>query len=94
MAMRVQSKPKKSRESRGGNRSSTNYANDPYHDEGSDDENAISLAAIKNKYKKQAAGGGVSKRKNHVINCQYNLITCYLYLFIIYFSGSKHLLIR
>lgn len=66
MAMRMQSKPKKpSSGSRGtANRAAANYGNDPYHDEGSDDENAISLAAIKNKYKKSAAtGGGVSKRK-------------------------------
>lgn len=65
MAMRVQSKPKKpSSGGRGANRgAATNYGNDPYHDEGSDDENAISLAAIKNKYKKPAGGGGVSKRE-------------------------------
>lgn len=65
MAMRVQSKPKKSSGSgRGANRATAAYGNDPYHDEGSDDENAISLAAIKNKYKnKPAGGGGVSKRK-------------------------------
>lgn len=59
LAMRVQNKPKKSTSSRGTNRS-TKY-DDPYHDEGSDDENAISLAAIKNKYKK--GGAGVSKCK-------------------------------
>lgn len=66
MAMRMQSKPKKSSSgSRGAaSRAAANYGNDPYHDEGSDDENAISLAAIKNKYKKPAAaGGGVSKRE-------------------------------
>jgi RNA polymerase-associated protein LEO1 len=64
MAMRVQSKPKKqSGGGRGSNRAAANYGNDPYHDEGSDDENAISLAAIKNKYKKAAASGGISKRK-------------------------------
>lgn len=53
MAMRVQSKPKKSSTSRGTTgRSVGGYGGDTYHDDGSDDEGAISLAAIKNKYKK------------------------------------------
>lgn len=53
MAMRVQSKSKKSTtSSRGAGRSVGGYGADTYHDDGSDDEGAISLAAIKNKYKK------------------------------------------
>lgn len=55
MAMRVQTKSKKSTGgSRNTNRNSSSYNNDTYPDEGSDDEGAISLAAIKNKYKKGA----------------------------------------
>lgn len=53
MAMRVQSKTKKSTTgSRSAGRSVGGYGADTYHDDGSDDEGAISLAAIKNKYKK------------------------------------------
>ncbi|XP_034172079.1 another transcription unit [Osmia lignaria lignaria] len=53
MAMRVQSKTKKSSAGRGTTgRSVGGYGADAYHDDGSDDEGAISLAAIKNKYKK------------------------------------------
>ncbi|XP_012141855.2 another transcription unit [Megachile rotundata] len=53
MAMRVQSKTKKSTAGRGTTgRSVSGYGGDAYHDDGSDDEGAISLAAIKNKYKK------------------------------------------
>ncbi|XP_043255978.1 another transcription unit protein [Colletes gigas] len=53
MAMRVQSKTKKSATgSRSATRSVGGYGGDAYHDDGSDDEGAISLAAIKNKYKK------------------------------------------
>lgn len=53
MAMRVQSKTKKSTASRGTTgRSVGGYGANAYHDDGSDDEGAISLAAIKNKYKK------------------------------------------
>lgn len=53
MAMRVQSKTKKSTAGRGTTgRSVGGYGADAYHDDGSDDEGAISLAAIKNKYKK------------------------------------------
>ncbi|KAG7188363.1 hypothetical protein KM043_008017 [Ampulex compressa] len=56
MAMRVQSKTKKSGSSgRNSGRSAGGYGGDAYHDDGSDDEGAISLAAIKNKYKKGAA---------------------------------------
>lgn len=51
--MRVQSKTKKSTTgSRNPTRSVGGYGGDTYHDDGSDDEGAISLAAIKNKYKK------------------------------------------
>lgn len=51
--MRAQHKTsKKSSSSRNVNRASGSYANEVYNDDGSDDENAISLAAIKNKYKK------------------------------------------
>lgn len=53
MAMRVQ-KTKKSTSTRNTNRTSGAYSGDAYHDDGSDDEGAISLAAIKNKYKKAA----------------------------------------
>lgn len=53
MAMRVQNKTKKSA---GGTRNTSRamgaYSGDAYPDDGSDDEGAISLAAIKNKYKK------------------------------------------
>ncbi|OAD53628.1 RNA polymerase-associated protein LEO1 [Eufriesea mexicana] len=53
MAMRVQSKTKKTTASRGTTgRPVGGYGGDAYHDDGSDDEGAISLAAIKNKYKK------------------------------------------
>ena len=53
MAMRVQSKTKKSTASRGTTgRSVGGYGANAYHDDGSDDEGDISLAAIKNKYKK------------------------------------------
>lgn len=56
MAMRAQSKNKKSGGSgRSGGRASGSYGGEAYHDDGSDDEGAISLAAIKNKYKKGAA---------------------------------------
>lgn len=59
MAVRAQGKTKKSSGSgRAAGRSSGGF-NDPYHDEGSDDEGAISLAAIKNRYKKGA--GAASK---------------------------------
>ncbi|XP_020281212.1 another transcription unit protein isoform X2 [Pseudomyrmex gracilis] len=54
MAMRVQNKTKKSTGTRNTNRTSGAYSGDAYHDDGSDDEGAISLAAIKNKYKKAA----------------------------------------
>lgn len=61
--MRAQSKPSKksSAGGRGSKRASDNFANDAYNDDGSDDENAISLAAIKNDFKKKG-GSGVSKR--------------------------------
>ncbi|XP_066585057.1 another transcription unit protein isoform X2 [Prorops nasuta] len=63
MAMRVQNKPKKNTGGgRGGGRASGNYGADVYHDDGSDDEGAISLAAIKNKYKKGTAAS--SKASN------------------------------
>lgn len=56
MAMRVQNKTKKSTGGiRNTNRAAGAYSGDAYHDDGSDDEGAISLAAIKNKYKKGAA---------------------------------------
>jgi len=56
MAMRVQNKTKKSTSGiRNTNRAAGAYSGDAYHDDGSDDEGAISLAAIKNKYKKGAA---------------------------------------
>lgn len=56
MAMRVQNKTKKSTSGiRNTNRTTGAYSGDAYHDDGSDDEGAISLAAIKNKYKKGAA---------------------------------------
>lgn len=56
MAMRVQSKSKKSVGGvRNTSRTAGAYSGDPYHDDGSDDEGAISLAAIKNKYKKGGA---------------------------------------
>lgn len=56
MAMRVQSKTKKSASGgRSTGRASTGYGVDAYHDDASEDEGAISLAAIKNKYKKGAA---------------------------------------
>ena len=65
MAMRVQTKSKKpSSSSRGANRAAATYGTDPYHDEGSDDENTISLAAIKKGFKKPPAGGAVSKCKD------------------------------
>lgn len=55
MAMRVQSKTKKNAGGiRNTNRTAGTYSGDTYHDDGSDDEGAISLAAIKNKYKKGA----------------------------------------
>lgn len=55
MAMRVQSKTKKSAGSiRNANRAAGAYSGE-FHDDGSDDEGAISLAAIKNKYKKGVA---------------------------------------
>jgi len=55
MAMRVQNKTKKSTSgSRNTNRATGAYSGDAYHDDGSDDDGAISLAAIKNKYKKGA----------------------------------------
>ena len=61
MAMRVQSKPKKTGgSSRASGRASGSYGADAYHDDGSDDEGAISLAAIKNQYKK---GGATTKGK-------------------------------
>lgn len=58
--MRVQSKTKKSTGNiRNTARAAGVYSNnDTYHDDGSDDEGAISLAAIKNKYKKGAAAKG------------------------------------
>ena len=57
MAMRAQNKNKKTPSgARSTGRASAGYAADAYHDEGSDDEGAISLAAIKNQYKKGAAG--------------------------------------
>lgn len=56
MAMRVQNKTKKSTSGiRNTNRTTGAYSGDAYHDDGSDDEGAISLAAIKNKYKKGIA---------------------------------------
>lgn len=56
MAMRVQNKTKKSTSGiRNTNRTTGAYSGDAYHDDGSDDEGAISLAAIKNKYKKGVA---------------------------------------
>lgn len=66
MAMRVQNKTKKSTGGiRNTNRGSTGaYSGDAYHDDGSDDEGAISLAAIKNKYKK---GGAVMPSKGYLI---------------------------
>ncbi|XP_071653200.1 another transcription unit protein-like [Temnothorax longispinosus] len=49
MAMRVQNKTKKSTSGiRNTNRAAGAYSGDAYHDDGSDDEGAISLAAIKN----------------------------------------------
>lgn len=54
-AMRAQSRPKPAKKSaKGGDASgaNTSYA----HDDGSDDENAISLSAIKNKYKADKSG--------------------------------------
>lgn len=65
MAMRVQNKTKKSTSGiRNTNRTSGAYSGDAYHDDGSDDEGAISLAAIKNKYKK---GGAVIPSKGYLI---------------------------
>lgn len=62
MAMRVQTKPKKtSGSSRASGRASGGYGADGYHDDGSDDDGAISLAAIKSKYKK---GGAAAKGKS------------------------------
>lgn len=56
MAMRVQSKTKKNISGvRNANRTTGAYSGELYHDDGSDDEGAISLAAIKNKYKKGGA---------------------------------------
>lgn len=56
MAMRVQNKTKKSTSGiRNTNRTAGAYSGDAYHDDASDDEGAISLAAIKNKYKKGVA---------------------------------------
>lgn len=65
MAMRVQTtKSKKTTSgSRSANRASAGYAGDSYHDEGSDDEGAISLAAIKNQYKK----GGPSQKSEYFV---------------------------
>lgn len=55
MAMRVQKTKKSTGGIRNTNRAAGAYSGDAYHDDGSDDEGAISLAAIKNKYKKGAA---------------------------------------
>lgn len=64
MAMRVQNKTKKSTGGiRNTNRTTGAYSGDAYHDDGSDDEGAISLAAIKNKYKK---GGAVIPSKGYL----------------------------
>lgn len=73
MAMRVQtSKSKKTTSgSRSANRASAGYAADSYHDEGSDDEGAISLAAIKNQYKK---GGGASQKSKFLFKFPLKLI--------------------
>lgn len=70
MAMRVQNKTKKSTGGiRNTSRAAGAYSGDAYHDDGSDDEGAISLAAIKNKYKK---GGAAIPSKGYLI-----LITLY-----------------
>lgn len=55
--MRRESKQKRVRE-RGANRSLTSSYLEADHDGGSDDEGAISLAAIKSKHKKGAGKGG------------------------------------
>lgn len=63
MSMRVPTKPKKtSAGGRGAGRASSGYGAEVYNDDGSDDEGAISLAAIKNKYKKQT-GAAAAKGK-------------------------------
>lgn len=62
--MRAQSKPKKERSGGRANRAAAHYgANDTYHEENSDDENAISLSAIKNSFKKPTGATGVSQCK-------------------------------
>lgn len=64
MSLRAQSKTKKASGGGRGSRAVANINTDGYGDEGSDDENAISLAAIKNKYKRP--GNGPSQK------CKFN----------------------
>lgn len=61
MALKNQGKTKKTGSGRGAGRSAS-YAADAYNDDGSDDEGAISLAAIKSKHKK---GGAVATKGNY-----------------------------
>jgi len=78
MAMRVQNKTKKSTGGiRNTNRTAGAYSGDAYHDDGSDDEGAISLAAIKNKYKKGAA---VIPSKGNLI---FIVLKCLIFFYII-----------
>lgn len=74
MAMRVQNKTKKSTGGiRNTSRAAGAYSGDAYHDDGSDDEGAISLAAIKNKYKK---GGAAIPSKGYLIFITLYYKTC------------------
>lgn len=64
MAMRIQNKTKKNVSStRNTSRATGVYSGETYHDDGSDDESGISLAAIKNKYKK---GGAATPTKGQL----------------------------
>lgn len=80
--MRRESKQKRVRE-RGATRGlSANYL-EPDHEDGSDDENAISLAAIKKKYKQGAKG----------VHLMSNLKALYLKLNFLCFRTAKYLLL-
>lgn len=60
MRAKHQTKPKRSRDS-GANHHNSSYRD---HDEGSEDEGGISIAAIKNKFKKNAPGGAGASKQN------------------------------
>lgn len=80
--MRVQNKTKKSTSGiRNTNRTAGAYSGDAYHDDASDDEGAISLAAIKNKYKKGVAAIP-SKGQFYVLYLKKKTSKCIIYFFI------------